>query len=151
LEGTIIHKSGLITGGRSSHGNNKKWDERDVQGTLIDKFLSTCHGSPLAGLTRARDTLLAEQRELHQQRARGKSDENLISEISRLESLMIVAKDDLVCLLQFGQHSTKDCVCGSRQKACKLRITGIKDELKHIDNEIKSISPELKKVSLWFL
>ena len=51
---------------------------------------------PWIGLTRARDTLLAEQRELHQQRARGKSDENLISEISRLESLMIVAKDDLV-------------------------------------------------------
>ena len=38
-------------------------------------------------------------------------------------------------------------MCGSRQRACKLRITGIKDELKHIDNEIKSISPELKKVS----
>ena len=35
LEGTIIHKSGLITGGRSSHGNNKKWDEKDIQGTFI--------------------------------------------------------------------------------------------------------------------
>ena len=33
-----------------------------------------------------------------------------------------------------------------RQRACKLRITGIKDELKHIDQELKSISPELKKV-----
>ena len=53
--------------------------------------------SPLIGLTRARDTLLSQQRELHQQRARGKSDESLISEISRLESLMTVAKDDLVC------------------------------------------------------
>ena len=63
---------------------------------------STRHGSPLTGLTRARDTLLAEQRELHQQRARGKSDETLISEISRLESLMIVAKDDLVCLLHLN-------------------------------------------------
>jgi hypothetical protein len=60
-------------------------------------FLPTCCGFPLIGLTRARDTLLAEQRELHQQRARGKSDESLISEISRLESLMTVAKDDLVC------------------------------------------------------
>jgi hypothetical protein len=58
--------------------------------------------SSLAGLTRARDALLAEQRELHQQRARGKSDENLISEISRLESLMIVAKDDLVCFLHLN-------------------------------------------------
>jgi structural maintenance of chromosome 1 len=35
-----------------------------------------------------------------------------------------------------------------RQRACKLRITGIKDELKHIDQELKSISPELKKVGL---
>ena len=69
---------------------------------LSTNFPSTSHGFPLAGLTRARDALLAEQRELHQQRARGKSDENLISEISRLESLMIVAKDDLVCLLHFG-------------------------------------------------
>ena len=76
LEGTVIHKSGLITGGRSSHGNNKKWDEKDVQGT--------------------------EQRELNQQRARAKSDESLISEISRLESLITVAKDDLVCFLNFN-------------------------------------------------
>lgn len=34
LEGTIIHKSGLITGGRSTHNNSKKWDEKDVQGNL---------------------------------------------------------------------------------------------------------------------
>jgi structural maintenance of chromosome 1 len=34
LEGTIIHKSGLITGGRSSHGGSKKW-EKDIQGKLF--------------------------------------------------------------------------------------------------------------------
>lgn len=28
----MIHKSGLITGGRSTHSNGKKWDEKDVQG-----------------------------------------------------------------------------------------------------------------------
>lgn len=32
LEGTIIHKSGLITGGRSTHDGSKKWDEKDLQG-----------------------------------------------------------------------------------------------------------------------
>ena len=32
LEGTIIHKSGLITGGKSTHSSNRKWDEKDVQG-----------------------------------------------------------------------------------------------------------------------
>ena len=40
---------------------------------------------------------------------------------------------------------------GLQQRACKLRITGIKDELKHIDKELKNISPELKKVGLSFL
>jgi len=34
LEGTIIHKSGLITGGRSTHSSSKKWDEKDVQGEM---------------------------------------------------------------------------------------------------------------------
>ena len=32
LEGTVIHKSGLITGGRSSHDTGKKWEEKDIQG-----------------------------------------------------------------------------------------------------------------------
>lgn len=32
LDGSIIHKSGLMTGGRSSRGNGKKWEEREVQG-----------------------------------------------------------------------------------------------------------------------
>ncbi|KAF8869575.1 cohesin complex subunit psm1 [Gymnopilus junonius] len=101
LEGTIIHKSGLITGGRSTHNSDKKWDEKDVQ-----------------------DTLLAEQRELSKQKPRGKTDEALVNDITRLEANITVAKDDL---------------------ACKLRLTGIKDELKHIDKELKTVSPELKK------
>ena len=41
LEGTIIHKTGMITGGRSTHGNSRKWEEKDVQGTFsIDTVLS---------------------------------------------------------------------------------------------------------------
>ncbi|KAF8872389.1 cohesin complex subunit psm1 [Gymnopilus junonius] len=97
LEGTIIHKSGLITGGRSTHNS----------------------------LIRVRDTLLAEQRELSKQKPRGKTDEALVNDITRLEANITVAKDDL--------------------RACKLRLTGIKDELKHIDKELKTVSPELKK------
>ena len=64
----------------------------------------------MTGLIRARDTLLADQRELHQQRARAKSDESLISEISRLDSLITVAKDDLVGFVSFNQDLTKNIV-----------------------------------------
>ncbi|KAF8630781.1 hypothetical protein AX15_002729 [Amanita polypyramis BW_CC] len=108
LEGTVIHKSGLITGGRSTH-SNKKWDENDVK-----------------GLQRVRDTLMSELRELGKKKPRGKADENLTAEVTRLESAITLAKDDL--------------------NARKLRLTGIKDELKHLDREIKKNTPELNKV-----
>ncbi|KAJ6610416.1 condensin complex subunit SMC1 [Mycena sp. CBHHK59/15] len=108
LDGTIIHKSGLITGGKSTHNSSKKWDEKDVQ-----------------GLTRAKDGLLAQLRELSKQKPRGKTDENLIGDIARIESAITLARDDL--------------------NACKLRLTGIRDELKHIEKELKKNAPELKK------
>ncbi|TFK38253.1 condensin complex subunit SMC1 [Crucibulum laeve] len=108
LEGTVIHKSGLITGGKSTHGSGKKWEEKDVQ-----------------GLIRVRDGLMSQLRELAKQKPRGKTDDNLIAEISRLESAITIARDDL--------------------SACKLRLTGIKDEVKHLDKELKKNAPELKK------
>ncbi|KAF8996172.1 condensin complex subunit SMC1 [Cyathus striatus] len=109
LEGTIIHKSGLITGGRSTHGNSKKSSEQDVQ-----------------GLQRGRDTLLSQLRELAKQKSKIKTDENLVAEISRLESTLIVSREDLA--------------------ACKSHVTGLKDELKHLERELKKNAPELKKV-----
>ncbi|THU82274.1 condensin complex subunit SMC1 [Dendrothele bispora CBS 962.96] len=108
LEGTIIHKSGLITGGRSTHGGEKKWDEKAVE-----------------GLQRQRDLLLGQLRDLSKQKPRGKTDENLVSEISRLESTITVAKDDL--------------------NSCKLRLSGLQEELKHTERDIKKNTPELKK------
>ncbi|EIW51887.1 cohesin complex subunit psm1 [Trametes versicolor FP-101664 SS1] len=77
LEGTIIHKSGLITGGKSSQQNGKKWEEKDVQ-----------------GLQRVRDNLMAQLLELGKSKPRGKESEVLIAEISRLESALHVARDD---------------------------------------------------------
>ncbi|KAI8982948.1 condensin complex subunit SMC1 [Trametes punicea] len=77
LEGTIIHKSGLITGGRSSTQNSKKWDEKDVQ-----------------GLQRVRDNLMAQLLELGKSKPRGKESEILLAEITRLESALTVARDD---------------------------------------------------------
>ncbi|KAJ8594932.1 RecF/RecN/SMC protein [Rhizopogon salebrosus TDB-379] len=108
LEGTVIHKSGLITGGRSSHGGSKKWEEKDVQ-----------------GLTRLRDNLMAQLQELNRSKPRGKADENIIAEITRLESAITVARDDL--------------------SACRSRYNGIKEELKHVERELKKLSPDLKK------
>ena len=50
----------------------------------------------LTGLMRVRDNLKAQLRELAKQKPRGQTDENLIAEISRLESTSTVTRDDLV-------------------------------------------------------
>ncbi|KAF9233408.1 hypothetical protein BU15DRAFT_90371 [Melanogaster broomeanus] len=108
LDGTIIHKSGLMTGGRSTHGSGKKWEEKDVQ-----------------GLIRLRDNLMAQLQELSRSKPRGKADDNIIAEITRLESAITVTKDDM--------------------SAFKLRYNGTKDELKHVERELKRLAPEVKK------
>ncbi|KAL5522775.1 hypothetical protein ACEPAG_8793 [Sanghuangporus baumii] len=108
LEGTVIHKSGLITGGRSSHGNDKKWEEKDIQ-----------------GLTRVRDSLLSQLRDLNKSRPRSKADENLVAEITRIESSLTLAKDDLAALTS--------------------SLKGKQDELRHIKSELKKKTPELKQ------
>ena len=77
LEGTIIHKSGLITGGRSSHGNNKKWDEKDVQGTLIDHFPINMSWISFDRFDSGARYIASWAAWMHQRRAKGKSDENL--------------------------------------------------------------------------
>jgi hypothetical protein len=51
------------------------------------------------GLQRVRDSLKAQLRDLSKQKPRGQTDENLLSEISRLEAGLTVARDDLVGIL----------------------------------------------------
>ena len=112
LEGTVIHKSGLITGGRSTH-STKKWDESDVKG--MSPHLSCClmptRGS---GLQRARDSLMSELRELSKKKPRGKADENLIAEMTRLESTITLAKDDLVSFSRLQRGSNLPCCSTER-------------------------------------
>ncbi|KAH8082807.1 cohesin complex subunit psm1 [Cristinia sonorae] len=108
LDGSVIHKSGLMTGGRSSRGNGKKWEEKEVQ-----------------GLHRVRDKLMQDLQELAKNKPRSKNDEALIAEITRLEPAHQVARDDLT--------------------ACKHKLNGTKDELKHVQADLKKLEPELAK------
>ena len=48
------------------------------------------------GLNRQRDSLFAQLRELNDHKPRSNVDENLMSEIQRLESSLSLARDDLV-------------------------------------------------------
>ena len=62
-------------------------------------FVSYVKGLIFVGLQRVRDGLKAQLRELSKQKPRGQTDENLFTEISRLEAGLTVARDDLVTIL----------------------------------------------------
>ncbi|EIN08250.1 hypothetical protein PUNSTDRAFT_52701 [Punctularia strigosozonata HHB-11173 SS5] len=124
LEGTIIHKSGLITGGRSTHSSGKKWEEKDVQ-----------------GLQRVRDNLMGQLRDLAKEKPRSNSDERLLSEIARLEAALTVARDDLsACTLRLG--GLKD-----ELKHVDKEIKSIKPELNKAEKAHASLREQIEELA----
>ncbi|ORY27190.1 hypothetical protein BCR39DRAFT_538898 [Naematelia encephala] len=77
LEGTVIHKSGLITGGTSSSGG-RKFSDNDVQ-----------------GLQRMKEGYLQQLQDLVRSKPKDKADEGLLESLARLEAELSVANDDL--------------------------------------------------------
>lgn len=79
------------------------------------------------GLVRLRDNLMAQLQELSRAKPRGKADENVVSEITRLESAATVTKDDLVMLVQFIRvaiYSSIDHPNIERDKAATYWVKG---------------------------
>ncbi|GAB5589148.1 Structural maintenance of chromosomes protein 1 [Umbelopsis nana] len=77
LDGTVIHKNGLITGGESV-GSAKQWEERELE-----------------GLKQNRDNLLAQLNELSKKKRRGSAEENAKSECEGLETQLNYLRDEL--------------------------------------------------------
>jgi structural maintenance of chromosome 1 len=79
LDGTVFHKSGLITGGQGGVGSNtKRWEER-----VVDE------------LKKRRDVLLAQLNELSKTKKRGVPEESLRSELAGIESKLAFSREDL--------------------------------------------------------
>lgn len=76
LDGTVFHKSGLITGGRGSGG--RKFNDRDVD-----------------GLNQQKEKLMQQMQELHKSKPKDKADEGLVQDLARLEAELTTASDDL--------------------------------------------------------
>ncbi|KAF8936672.1 Structural maintenance of chromosomes protein 1 [Haplosporangium gracile] len=79
LDGTVFHKSGLITGGQGGVGSSiKRWDER-----VVDE------------LKKRRDVLLTQLNELSKSKKRGVPEESLRSELAGIESKLSFSREDL--------------------------------------------------------
>ncbi|QRW05236.1 structural maintenance of chromosomes protein [Ceratobasidium sp. AG-Ba] len=108
LDGTVIHKTGLITGGRSSHGNTRKWEEKELQ-----------------ALNKQKDNLHTQLRELAQSKPRGTVDEGLAADINRIESQLQIAKDD--------QNALKSRLTGLRDE-----LKHVESELRKLNPEVET-------------
>ncbi|KAI8148561.1 hypothetical protein BJV82DRAFT_269132 [Fennellomyces sp. T-0311] len=96
LDGTVIHKSGLITGGQGNNQQRPRWQDGDIDGnpgyTQSLANLTFCY----LGLMRARDKLLAELNELNKRKRMGSAEEAAKSGCAGLDAQLGVLRDELI-------------------------------------------------------
>ncbi|EIW69438.1 hypothetical protein TREMEDRAFT_62305 [Tremella mesenterica DSM 1558] len=124
LEGTVIHRSGLITGGQGS-GGSRKFDDREVQ-----------------GLQRLKEQYLQQLQDLNRAKPKDNADEGVLENLARLDAEATIAKDDLVRVFFKRQKFQADA-----QDATRLRLNGLRAELNHVESDFKKLSPDLEKRS----
>ncbi|WWC69419.1 uncharacterized protein I206_103358 [Kwoniella pini CBS 10737] len=90
LEGTVIHRSGLITGGQGS-GGARSFNDRELE-----------------ALNRQKEGFIAQLQEFHRSKPKEKADESLLESLARLDAELTVARDDL--------QSTRTRLAGLRQE-----------------------------------
>ncbi|KAI9352679.1 RecF/RecN/SMC [Obelidium mucronatum] len=80
LDGTVLHKTGLMTGGQStsSSRDSRRWEEKEIE-----------------ALRKARDVLVNDIQEIAKSRRKIANDEQIRSEIASAESRLNVALDNL--------------------------------------------------------
>ena len=61
-------------------------------------------------MQRVRDKLLSDLQELNKSKPRGKADDNLLAEITRLEPALTIARDDLVKLVTLTNANISNIV-----------------------------------------
>lgn len=99
LDGTVIHKAGLITGGRVSGGRGRRWEDQEVE-----------------ALKRLRENLFAQIAALPKNR-RGPQEEALQGELTGLEQRLSYHRDELKRLERTLGSKQKEVVHHQKQIA----------------------------------
>ncbi|RMD42926.1 hypothetical protein DV735_g2171, partial [Chaetothyriales sp. CBS 134920] len=130
LDGSIIHKAGLMTGGRGREDNKRRWDDADV-----DK------------LNKLRENLQAELASLPQERSSIAEEQNLSHELSSHESRLREVRDELSAL-ERNLDSKKKEVDHVRQelKQDKSKLKAEQSKLEAIDQDLSRYSDAVRDV-----
>ncbi|KAI9657573.1 MAG: Structural maintenance of chromosomes protein 1 [Trizodia sp. TS-e1964] len=135
LDGTIIHKGGLMTGGRGpGHGNAKRWEDNEVE-----------------GLRRLRDKLLTDLAALPKENRRGAQEETLQADLNNLNQTLNYYLEELRTLERnilskkseatFAKKLLKEIMPKYQEEfqgleSLKQNLTEFKDAIEEVEDKI---------------
>ncbi|KAK9461324.1 RecF/RecN/SMC protein [Lipomyces oligophaga] len=130
LEGSIIHKGGLMTGGRSSNSSGKKWEDQTVKGLQLLK-----------------DNLMAQLAELAKSKRSPSAEEALTGEISGLEQQLSFEREDLD-MIKRKLRNMKAELQNAEEKCSELRprLSELEADLARIDLEVNRCFEQVQEI-----
>ncbi|KAL9617966.1 MAG: hypothetical protein Q9160_007271 [Pyrenula sp. 1 TL-2023] len=131
LDGTVIHKGGLMTGGRGRETNSRRWEDADVE-----------------NLSRLKDKLLGEIQTLPNPHRRGSEEEMLQGELSGLEQKQAYVQDQLSGLEKNHSSKKKEFDNFKRQlKEVQPKFTEKQRALESLDKDIEKIEAAVNSIA----
>ena len=131
LEGTVIHKGGLMTGGRGPNDNsNRKWADSEVE-----------------NLRKQKDKLMADLASLPQGHKAITDEESLQAELSGLEQRLAYAQQEMKALEKNQQSKKKELAFVQKQlKESKPKYEESSRNLSTLEQRIKEFQQEVSTV-----
>lgn len=130
LDGTVISKGGLITGGRGKQDNTRRWDDAEIE-----------------RLTRLKDRWLAEISALPQDRVTLVEEQTLQQELSGLESRLRYARDEIEALNRNLSSNQAEVDAVRRQiEQDRGRLTQEQARVDRVNNDIEESSRTVRRV-----
>lgn len=130
LEGTVIHKSGLVTGGRGKETATRRWDDAEVD-----------------RLRTLKDKLVADIEALPEERGQATEEQNLKVELSDLESQLRHLQSEIEALnrnIESKRSEIKNLQKQINQE--KPRLSQEKSKLDELNNELEEHEDSVRNV-----
>ncbi|KAG1103397.1 hypothetical protein G6F42_017228 [Rhizopus arrhizus] len=134
LDGSVIHQSGLMTGGQSGAQTTKKWAQSDVE-----------------ELMRSRDKLLEELNQISKTKRMGSAEDSARSDCSNLNSQLNTLKEELITLerriegLQGTLEDTRKNLAAASQpfEQQKRGLDQLEANIKRVQEEINRVEDHI--------
>lgn len=123
LDGTIIHKTGMITGGPSMQETVKKWDDQELQ-----------------GVQRERDRCMSELKELQQQKYVLEEEDELVASGTRAQASLQSIRAEQADVMRQTQDAQSQCAAIiSQKKKTQDMIDKLNEDMSQLRSQMSDI------------